>query len=102
MLFYVCRSALNRGRPGGRALLNLVKGVVRAVLGPKAVGWLGAKYIWGKTFLNYALMRLPFGSSKAQVFIEGRDPQEALTNVKNRMQPALDRYLREKALREGK
>lgn len=37
-----------------------------------------------------------------QVFIEGRDPQEALTNVKNRMQPALDRYLREKALREGK
>ena len=35
-----------------------------------------------------------------QVFVEGKDPQEVLTRVRLRMQPALDRYLKEKRLRE--
>ncbi len=35
-----------------------------------------------------------------QIVLEGKDPQTVLTNVRMRMQPALDRYLREKALRE--
>ena len=34
------------------------------------------------------------------VYIELKDPKTVLTNVRKRMQPALDRYLREKSLRE--
>jgi ABC-type glycerol-3-phosphate transport system substrate-binding protein len=36
-----------------------------------------------------------------EVFVEGKDPQEVLTRVRLRMQPALDRYLREKQMREA-
>ena len=36
-----------------------------------------------------------------QIFVEGKDPQQVLSNVRVRMQPALDRYLREKKLREA-
>jgi ABC-type glycerol-3-phosphate transport system substrate-binding protein len=35
-----------------------------------------------------------------QVYIEGKDPQAVLSNVRRRVQPMLDRYLREKAMRE--
>jgi ABC-type glycerol-3-phosphate transport system substrate-binding protein len=36
-----------------------------------------------------------------EVVLNGADPRAALTKVRQRMQPALDRYLREKKLREG-
>lgn len=53
------------------------KAVLRALGGARLVGWAGAKYVWGLTWLNYALMRLPFaralgiGAWPHALYIEG-------------------------------
>jgi len=38
-----------------------MRGFTRAILGPRLYGRLGAAWIWGKTLVNYLLMRSPLG-----------------------------------------
>ncbi|MBI3552231.1 MAG: radical SAM protein [Elusimicrobia bacterium] len=57
---------------------DAAKKTVRAVAGPRAYSWVAAKYSWGTTLLNYALMRVPgldrivrIGAWPHSLYIEG-------------------------------
>lgn len=51
-----------------------LKKLARALLGPQGYSWAAAKYGWGKTLVNYWLMRLPGSKTAAwphALYIEG-------------------------------